>query len=194
MSNVDPRTRYLSTKYFKNTRKVMGSSLENILIFIPENLRFWKCWKVCVPSVFFIYTYIYILCFCNFEILKFEKVKNWNLETWTIYNLEIWKFPNWKFPNWKCPDWKLTNCKCPQMNVFKLTISNLTVSKLKILKWANPQHPSTVRLPPVHPTTFLGENELRGIVVIVWFLYCFWETESRRCLCCVCYVAVWMVS
>ena len=69
-----------------------------------------------------------------------------------IWKLKLWKFPfpnwacaNWTFPSWKCSNWKITNWKLPNW-------------KCRNWKFGNPQHPSTYRLPPLHPTTFLGDT------------------------------------
>ena len=44
------------------------------------------------------------------------------------------------------------------LKIEKLEIGHVKIYNLKILKSSTPEHPSTYRLPPLHPTTFLGDT------------------------------------
>ena len=131
----------------------MGTSLNNI--FISDNLKFRKCWKVCVPMFKLCYC-----CFSKFQILiirtlKVDKFENVKLNSWELNKIENgkqskWTFlilkkqiehlqhsqiaylPNWTFPNLRYPNWQFEYLKIP---------STLNIPT-----------------PTLHLTTFLGDT------------------------------------
>ena len=84
---------------------------------------------------------------------------------WKICDLTFWKFGIWKFENlnigileiWKLDKLKLGNLK---IKIWNWTIWQLKIWKLKIWKFQvrESHHPSTFRLRPLHPTTFLEDT------------------------------------
>ena len=162
--NLDSRTPYWSPKHCKNTRTNMGTSLKHI-IFISENLQFWKCWKVRVPN------------FWNFRNLNFWKFGKLIID---ISCLEIWKYEigslvieNMKIESLKitklefsgtslcikfCEDghrktMKIGYIKSPKSWIWLSCLSKnikWQFGNFCIFKWGNPHHSSTFRLPPLH--------------------------------------------
>ena len=59
--NLHPWTLYLSQTYCKTYKTNMDTPLENN-IFISENLKLWKVWKVCAPS-FWVFENVFFLQF-----------------------------------------------------------------------------------------------------------------------------------
>ena len=103
---LDPRTPYLSPKYFKIIQENIGTSLE--ILFSHQRIWNYDCrWKVCVPSL-----YLFIE-FTNLEVFKMKMAN------------EIWKFGNSKIEMAKM---KLVNLK----NMNHLTFGNLKTWKLNI--------------------------------------------------------------
>ena len=110
--NMDPRTPYLSPKYFKTCKKLWEHPWK--IGFISENLKFWKLWKVCV-----------------YKFLKFENLKMWNI--WAFEILKIWglKLENLKVWKWT---YELENLKFGNFDIWWLGILKL---KINILKFEN---------------------------------------------------------
>ena len=114
--NVDPRSLYLSPKYFKKYKKY-GNILGKYY-FSSRNLIVCK-WKVYVPN--------FLKCW----ILKIWKLKMKELGIWKleIGNLEIWKYEvdNLEIGNWKLENFKCWNSRAPHV------LSNFV--KTRIGKW-----------------------------------------------------------
>ena len=71
------------------------------------------------------------------------------MKTWILKRESgDWKFESWKFKKWKVPE----------RTIHKLAIWNPQFEHWKFENLKDPQHPSTFRLPPLHPTTFLGDT------------------------------------
>ena len=81
-SNLDPRTLYSAPIYFKNTRRY--GRILGFLFFVSDNLKLWKCWKVCVP---------HFLKYWIFDNLKIRILENCKID---IGKLDIWKLEVWK--------------------------------------------------------------------------------------------------
>ena len=91
----------------KHTGK-KGTTLKHV-IFIFENLKFWKAWKVCVPIAYPL----------SCEFLKFEfEIRN--LTIWKLVFFEIWNIENWQF--------EIRKMKTPKLDICKLNISSVRFS------------------------------------------------------------------
>ena len=93
------------TNRLQRIQENIGDVFEPICL-ISENLKFCKCWKVCVPGFSMLYSALGNLKNLKFEILKNE---NWEFDIWVF---EMWikmKFDFGKIGNWKCEQWKFEN-------------------------------------------------------------------------------------
>ena len=79
------------TKIFQKIQETYGNILEN-LIFISENLKVWKSWKVDVPNCSF------FTLFCFFVWGGVDILKMWNVET---LKMTFWLFESLEFPKLK---------------------------------------------------------------------------------------------
>ena len=123
--NLDPRTLYLSPKYFKTYKNILTQYyLSYRRIWNTEHGR----------SV-----YIFFICYSeSFETLKCGSFG---------FQLCFWNSEIWKFEFWTC----YILCNLETFKVVKLS-SKFAICKLclGIMEFANPQHPSTYRLRPLH--------------------------------------------
>ena len=93
--NLDPAPPVFITKRLQTFQDTYGNILENI-IFISENLRFWKLWNVDDLTFRFFDFLILKFIFSNFVNLRFSVI----LDIWFFYNLKVaccLTFTVWKF-------------------------------------------------------------------------------------------------
>ena len=129
--HLDPRTPYLSSKYFKSYKKMMGTS---------SCLMIWICTNVG--------RYVYLFFIFHFLIFETLKMKNIIWEIWKsgIQNADIsslkfeslkfrilrsgykkWQFGNLKIGNFEIVILKIENLKIEHWDFEKLKISMLTM-------------------------------------------------------------------
>ena len=111
--HLDPRTPYLSQKYFGKYKNNTGPCFKTIFhIWESENL---KCWKVCAPNFLNFWTSeLLFLTFWNVEPMMFELWDFWNFETLLFRKFEIletWNFDILEF--WDIEDGHREMMKIP---------------------------------------------------------------------------------